>query len=195
MKVENAAQGFDVSQGGKRPPAPVLFNRNVAARPALRVRAEGPGHEGRRLTRWKAFCCLDAFSSSALENGCDRNNRYDLFRRWTVRSRGRGRRSIIGGLFVYAVGLMATLAWFIFYHFPRTSVDGPAAADAAEPVNHYAGSIAIPIGTGRRCRHMTFDNNTGSLQESGVSTCRDQDTSLNSTEGRMNAIRHSFSGK
>ena len=114
-----------------------------------------------------------------------------------MQSQGRRKRNIGAGLSVYAAFLMATLAWFVFYHFPRTSVDGarPSAADATDPVNHYAGSVLIPIGAGRRCRHMTFDNNTGGFQDNGISTCRDDVPGSNSTEGRMSAIRNAFTGK
>lgn len=113
-----------------------------------------------------------------------------------MRSQGRRKRSIAGGLSIYVLGLMATLAWFVFYHFPRTTVEGARpSADGADPVNHYAGSISMPVGTGRSCRHMTFDNNSGGFQDNGVSTCRDDAPGANSTEGRMNAIRNAFQGK
>src|SRR5258708_9310404 len=118
-------------------------------------------------------------------------------RRRTVRSQHRRKRSTIAGLFVYATFLVATIAWFIFYQFPRSAVDGPrrSAPDATDPVDRNAGAIMIPLGAGAGCRQLKFDNSTGSLQEGGIAPCRDDAPGTNSTEGRMNAIRNAFTRK
>jgi len=114
-----------------------------------------------------------------------------------VRSQRRGKRGISAGLVVYATFLAATVAWFTFYQFPRSLTEGPrrATPDANDQADRYAGAISIPIGAGRGCRQVTFDNNTGGFQEAGVAACRDDVPGTNSTEGRMNAIRNAFSGK
>src|SRR5216683_6792528 len=110
-------------------------------------------------------------------------------RRRTVRSQQPHKRSTIAGLFVYATFLVATIAWFVFYQFPRSSIDGPnrSAPDATGQVDRNAGAIMIPLGAGAGCRQLKFDNSTGGFQEGGVSACRDDAPGTNSTEGRMNA--------
>jgi hypothetical protein len=91
---------------------------------------------------------------------------------------------------------MATIAWFAFYQFPRSSINDPRrSATDATGQDRYAGAISIPLGAGRGCRQVTFDNNTGGFQEGGVAACRDDVPGTNSTEGRMNAIRSAFSRK
>jgi hypothetical protein len=114
-----------------------------------------------------------------------------------VQSQRHGKRGISTGLIVYATFLVAAIAWFTFYQFPRSMTEGPrpAAPDANDKVDRYAGAISIPLSAGRGCRQVTFDNNTGAFQETGVSTCRDEAPGTNSTEGRMNAIRNAFTGK
>ena len=101
------------------------------------------------------------------------------------------------GLFVYAAFLMGTIAWFAFYQFPRSFIDGPSRspADATARVDRYTGEIMIPLDSGKGCRQVKFDNNTGNFQDGGVAACRDDTPGTNSTEGRMNAIRNAFSRK
>jgi hypothetical protein len=53
----------------------------------------------------------------------------------------------------------------------------------------------IPLDTGRGCRQLKFDNNSGGFQDGGVAPCREDVPGTNSTEGRMNAIRDAFSKK
>jgi len=92
---------------------------------------------------------------------------------------------------------MATLAWFLFYHFPRSMLDGPrrSAANAADVAEQYAGTIIIPLGSTSMCRQLTFDNNTDAFYNNGVVNCRDDAPGANSTEGRMNAIKNAFTKK
>lgn len=112
-------------------------------------------------------------------------------------SRHRRKRSTIAGLLVYAVFLVVTIAWFVFYQFPRTSIEGPprSAPDAPAQADRYSGAIMIPLETGRGCRQLKFDNNSGGFQDGGVAPCREDVPGTNSTEGRMNVIRDAFSKK
>jgi len=114
-----------------------------------------------------------------------------------VQSQGRRKRRAVLAFAAYAGFAIAALAWFAFFSFPGARVDPPppATADAPDPVDHYAGSVLIPVGTGHRCRQIAFNNNNGSLQEAGVSSCQDSIPGANSTEGRMKAIRNAFTGK
>jgi len=113
-----------------------------------------------------------------------------------VQSQYHHRRSTVTGLSVYVAVLVATLAWFLFYQFPSTTVDGPRRSAAnADLADQYAGSIIIPLGATSMCRQMTFDNNTGAFYNNGVVKCRDDAPSANSTEGRMNAIKNAFTKK
>ncbi len=112
-----------------------------------------------------------------------------------MQSEGRRKRRALLGLAAYAAFALAALAWFTFFSFPGTQVDAPHSADSTGPVDHYAGSVLIPVGSGNRCRQLAFDNNSGNLQEVGVSSCQQSVPGTNSTEGRMKAIRNSFAGK
>ena len=114
-----------------------------------------------------------------------------------MRSRDRHMRNTIAALSIYAALLVATLAWLAFFRFSESSVDGPrhSLADATDNTDRYPASIIIPLGAGRRCRHVTFDNNTGAFQDNGVSACQDDAPGTNSTEGRMHAIRNAFTRK
>ena len=112
-----------------------------------------------------------------------------------MRSERRRDRSVVVGILVCGTFLMATIAWFVFYQFPNHLMDGPQrfATEKTDQTNRYAGDILIPLGVDRACRHITFDNMTGSFQEGGVAKCADDAPGTNSTQGRMNAIRDAFS--
>jgi hypothetical protein len=112
-----------------------------------------------------------------------------------VQSHHRGKRSKIAGLVAYAAFLAATVAWFALYQFPHApSIEArQSPADAAGPVDRYAGAILLPGGANGGCRQVKFDNNTGSLVDGGAAPCRDSAPGANSTEGRMGAIRGAFS--
>jgi hypothetical protein len=43
-----------------------------------------------------------------------------------------------------------------------------------------------------RCRHLAFDNISGALREGAPSPCREEASDVNSTQGRIDAIRSAF---
>jgi hypothetical protein len=103
----------------------------------------------------------------------------------------------VAGLAVYAVFLVAAIAWLALYQFPQSStgeVRGPVTGGAGE-VGRYGATILMRGGAGGGCRQMKFDNGTGAIQEGAVVPCTDGTPGTNSTEGRMNAIRGAFSKK
>jgi hypothetical protein len=90
------------------------------------------------------------------------------------------------------------IAAVAFGFFPLASIEAlrQSPPDAAGQDGRYSGVIVIPSGTAGLCRHLQFDNNTGALRESAPGDCRDElSPGINSTEGRMNAIRDAFSRK
>jgi hypothetical protein len=67
--------------------------------------------------------------------------------------------------------------------------------EAADDAPHYSGSIVIPAPGTTTCRHLLFDNVTGQIREVDSRECVDLAPNVNSTEGRIGAIRRSFSRK
>jgi hypothetical protein len=65
-----------------------------------------------------------------------------------------------------------------------------AADNAAPAEQRYAGTIVIP-GRGA-CRRMEFDNATGELRPAAPGSCDDGGPVMNSTQGRIDAIRGAF---
>jgi hypothetical protein len=66
-------------------------------------------------------------------------------------------------------------------------------ASVADDAPHYTGSIVIPSPGTSVCRHLLFDNVTGQIREVDARECADVAPDINSTEGRIGAIRRSFS--
>ena len=60
----------------------------------------------------------------------------------------------------------------------------------AARARRYTGTVVIP--SGARCRHLEFDNITGALREGTPSPCREEASDVNSTQGRIDAIRSAF---
>jgi hypothetical protein len=65
-----------------------------------------------------------------------------------------------------------------------------AADNAAPAEQRYAGTIVIP-GRGA-CRRMEFDNATGVLRPAAPGSCDFGGPAMNSTQGRIDAIRGAF---
>jgi hypothetical protein len=114
-----------------------------------------------------------------------------------MQRQGTRKRSTAFGLAIYATFLIAAIAWLALYQFPQSSVVELAKAPTkeADREGHFTGTIVMPGGGDGGCRQMTFDNGTGGLQEQAPQGCRSRPSNANSTEGRMNIIRESFSKK
>lgn len=62
-----------------------------------------------------------------------------------------------------------------------------------EDTPRHTGSIVIPTTAAGVCRHLLFDNRSGDIREVDTGKCIDIAPNTNSTEGRVGAIRRSFS--
>ena len=102
------------------------------------------------------------------------------------------------GRVLFAVCLF-TIAAVSFTQLVRRASIVPAGtpktemSSVADDAQHYTGSIIIPAPGSKLCRHLLFDNMTGQIREADAGECVTPD--LNSTEGRIGAIRRSFAGK
>jgi hypothetical protein len=56
-------------------------------------------------------------------------------------------------------------------------------------------ATTVPEAGTKICRHLLFDNVTGQIREVDPRDCPDAIPGANSTEGRIGAIRRSFSGQ
>ena len=94
-------------------------------------------------------------------------------------------------LFLLAIALL-TVAETV-RHAAVAPAGKPAVA-AGDPADepHYTGSIVIPTPGSTVCRHLLFDNVTGQIREVDAGECRAAGSDINSTEGRIGAIRRSF---
>jgi hypothetical protein len=100
---------------------------------------------------------------------------------------------MVVGLTLYAAILIIMIALFALYQFPQSSItDNPSTAGAGYDDRH--GTILLRS-TGGDCRQMNFNNRTGAVQAGALVPCTDSMPGVNSTEGRMNAIRDAFSKK
>ena len=117
-----------------------------------------------------------------------------------MRFTSRSRRDAFTGPAVFAV-LLLTVAALSAVGLMRRVSTVPAAkppadiGEAADDAPHYTGSIVIPAPGTTVCRHLLFDNVTGQIREVDARECADLAPNANSTEGRIGAIRRSFSRK
>jgi hypothetical protein len=117
-----------------------------------------------------------------------------------VRFTSRSSRDGFTGPAVFAVLLLAVAALSAVGLMRRVSTV-PAAkppadiGEAADDAPHYTGSIVIPAPGTTTCRHLLFDNVTGQIREVDSRECVELAPNVNSTEGRIGAIRRSFSRK
>jgi len=88
-------------------------------------------------------------------------------------------RPIAAGLILLAVSIAAYLAVAYFKSSPRP----------IETADRHAGSIIIPFADYTACRHLTFDNTTGSIKDEGPGVCAD--SSPGAAE-RLNQVSQSF---
>jgi hypothetical protein len=83
---------------------------------------------------------------------------------------------VLGSIFLL---LLSVTAFAILYNF-----NWPA-KPAAPPVNRYAGSIVLPAAGHGGCRHLKFDNVTGSIKDEGTSQCPDSTTAAAERLGQL----------
>jgi hypothetical protein len=116
-----------------------------------------------------------------------------------VQSQRRYKYGILTGVAVYAAFLIALIAAFAFYQFPQSLIGETfgTTSDAASYEARQVGTILIPREVGGDCRQVKFDNRTGAVQEVSIVECDGgtATTNMNSTVGRLNAIRAAFSKK
>jgi hypothetical protein len=98
------------------------------------------------------------------------------------------------GLIIYVALLVGAVTSFFWEQTARYAAGQvrQAAMDAAEAARQHTGMIMIPHGYLGQCRHVIFDNITGSLSEGAVGPCRDDDPLSMTVEKRFNAMRESF---
>jgi hypothetical protein len=106
-------------------------------------------------------------------------------------SRRRNRAAIVG-LALYGAALVAIPTFLAVNEIARIATENArkAADDEAARARRYTGTLIIPDGA--RCRNLEFDNITGALREGAPSPCRGGTSDVNSTQGRINAIRSAF---
>jgi|HubBroStandDraft_6_1064221.scaffolds.fasta_scaffold1841498_1 hypothetical protein len=107
-------------------------------------------------------------------------------------SQHRSRYGTVVGLTLYAAIVIIMIALFALYQFPQSSADNPSTAGAG--YDHRHGTILLRS-AGGDCQQMNFNNSTGAVREGALVPCSDSMPGVNSTEGRMNAIRDAFSKK
>ena len=98
----------------------------------------------------------------------------------------------IAGLALYGVALVAIPTFLVLNEIARIATEKARKEldDEAKRARRYTGTIVIPDGA--HCRNLEFDNITGALREGTPSSCRDQTSDVNSTQGRIDAIRSAF---
>jgi len=103
----------------------------------------------------------------------------------------------VSGFAVFALVLSAIGAGFLLYELSQSPIEEvrKVAAGDPEPGGHTTGSILMRGGADGACRHLRFDNATGSFKQDVDTACDNKAPATNSTEGRMNAIRDAFSKK
>jgi hypothetical protein len=70
----------------------------------------------------------------------------------------------------------------------------PTATGGVANLQRQTATVVVPTNVMGRCRHLEFDNVTGSLREGATGGCADEGPGTgNSTQGRVSAIRDSFS--
>jgi hypothetical protein len=117
-----------------------------------------------------------------------------------VRFTSRSSRDAFTGPAVFAALLLTVVALSAVGLMRRVAI-APAAkppagiGEAADDAPHYTGSIVIPAPGTTTCRHLLFDNVTGQIREVDSRECVALAPNVNSTEGRIGAIRRSFSRK
>ena len=100
----------------------------------------------------------------------------------------------IASLTLYAATLVVGVTWFVLNQIRRAEVEDAqrAAALAIANAQRYTGTVVIPVRTTGECRRLAFDNVTGALRERATGSCNDDAVDINSTQGRISAIRDSF---
>jgi hypothetical protein len=112
----------------------------------------------------------------------------------TMQSKSARKYKIITGFALYTAVLIAGIIWLTAYQFASQPEEhAPAGAVANGEDRHY-GRITMGISS-EGCRQLRFNNNTGELQETDSQPCSAAAPGVNSTEGRLNAIRGAFSKK
>ena len=98
----------------------------------------------------------------------------------------------IAGLALYGVVLVAIPTFLALNEIARIAAEKTRKEtdDQAARARRYTGTIVIPDGA--RCRNLEFDNITGALREGTPSPCREQASDVNSSQGRIDAIRSAF---
>jgi hypothetical protein len=96
------------------------------------------------------------------------------------------------GLALYGAVLVAIPTFLALNEISRMAAEKARkeADDEAARARRYTGKITIPDGS--RCRSLEFDNITGALREGTPSPCREVASDVNSTQGRIDAIRSAF---
>ncbi len=114
-----------------------------------------------------------------------------------VQSHRRPKQGAMIGLVASAALIFAAMVWFAYYQFLRPSTEDfrSSFADGRNQDGPYTGAVVMPERTGGRCRKFRFDNISGTIDKGTVIECTDSTPGMNSTEGRMNAIRDAFQRK
>ena len=100
-------------------------------------------------------------------------------------------KTAIAGLVIYTACLVTAMVLCILNQISQADIARTRQVED-NATTRYAGTVIIPDPANGRCRHLEFDNNTGAFREGTTSTCRDDTPAVNSTQGRINAIRDAF---
>jgi hypothetical protein len=122
-----------------------------------------------------------------------------MYRYWgsAVHSKFSRKAGKVSGFAASALVLSAIGAGFLLYELSQSQTEDVRKVAAGDPEagGHTTGSILLRGGADGGCRHLRFDNVTGSLKQGVDTACDNKAPATNSTEGRMNAIRDAFSKK
>jgi hypothetical protein len=109
----------------------------------------------------------------------------------------------IGGL-IGVIALLSAMLLVLVLDLAPSNLPSPrpgepkrqsASSHAAEE-NRHSGTIVMGSTGDGKCRRVQFDNDTGSMREVAPSECRPEPMmGVNSTQGRMNAVRDAFQKK
>ena len=108
----------------------------------------------------------------------------------------RGHREWFYALIVLAAVTVAGGAFAILDQIASGETNAPQSSDRADRERERMGAIVMREGGSGQCRRLAFDNATGVMSAESVGACVESPApGMNSTEGRMRAIRETFAGR
>jgi hypothetical protein len=100
---------------------------------------------------------------------------------------------VVALLSVMLLALIFNLAPSSLFSPPSAAPTGQTGSSQAAPENRHSGTIVMGSTSDGKCRLVQFDNDTGSMKQLAPGECPNEPVlGVNSTQGRMNAVRDAF---